>query len=171
MLRGVTIRSLDVNGQPSANGKFVLMSMGMSNASQEFCARAGTVCDAWTFSGKAAVDPAVNHTTLYIANGAAGGQTADLWDDPTDTNYNRVRDQVLAPAGLSEAQVQVIGLQVVRRTPTIGLPDANADAYVLLGWLGGVVRSAKTGIARQAGVRPIRVAFSEGNSPQAAIHP
>ncbi|MEX2283388.1 MAG: hypothetical protein WEE89_12965 [Gemmatimonadota bacterium] len=145
--RGLTaaraIRPLDVNGQPSANGKYVLMSMGMSNTSQEFCATAGTVCNAWTFSGKAAADPAVNHTTLYIANGAAGGQTADLWDSPNDANYNRVRDQVLMPAGLSEAQ-QIIWLQAVRRQPDIALPNQNADAYILLGWLGDVVRAAKT---------------------------
>src|SRR5687767_12434641 len=45
------IRPLDVNGQPSASGKYVLMSMGMSNTSQEFCAMAGNVCNAWTFAG------------------------------------------------------------------------------------------------------------------------
>ena len=146
--RGLTaaraIRPLDVNGQPSANGKYVLMSMGMSNTSQEFCVMAGTVCNAWTFSGKAAADPAVNHTTLYIANGAAGGQTAELWDHPNDANYNRVRDQVLVPAGLSEAQVQILWLQAVRRQPDSALPNADADAYILLGWLGDVVRAAKT---------------------------
>lgn len=137
------IRPLDVNGQPSANGRYVLMSMGMSNTSQEFCTMAGTVCNAWTFSGKAAADPAVNHTTLYIANGAAGSQTADLWNNPNDANYNRVRDQVLAPAGLSEAQVQIIWLQAVRRQPDSALPNSDADAYILLGWLGDVVRAAK----------------------------
>jgi len=121
----------------------VLLSVGMSNVTQEFCAEAGTVCNPWTLSGKAAADAAVNHTTLAIANGARGGQTADLWDDPTDANYNRVRDSVLTPAGLSEAQVQIVWLGAVRANPTVSLPNANSDAYVLEGWLGNVVRSLK----------------------------
>ena len=137
------IQPLDTQGRPSPNGRYVLLSVGMSNVTQEFCAEAGTVCNPWTLSGKAAADAAVNHTTLAIANGARGGQTADLWDDPTDANYNRVRDSVLTPAGLSEAQVQIVWLGAVRANPTVSLPNANSDAYVLEGWLGNVVRSLK----------------------------
>jgi hypothetical protein len=146
-VRGMTqarlIQPLTAQGLPGANGKYVLLSIGMSNVTQEFCAEAGTVCNPWTFSGKASVDPAVNHTTLAIANGARGGQTADLWDAPDESNYTRVRDQVLAPAGLSEAQVQVVWLGAVRRSPTVALPDPNADAYILQGWLGAVVRALR----------------------------
>jgi len=101
------------------------------------------VCNAWTFSGKAAADPTVNHTMLVIANGARGGQTADLWDSPADANYDRVRDSVLTPAGLSEAQVQIVWLGAVRANPTVALPDANSDAYILERWLGDVARSLK----------------------------
>ena len=143
VLASKSIQPLDALGRPSADGKYVLISIGMSNVSQEWCAQAGNSCNAWTFSGKAAVDPAVNHTTLVILNGAAGGQTADLWDAPDETNYERVRTQVLAPAGLTEAQVQVVWLGAVRRQPTVALPDANADAYILLGWLGNVARALK----------------------------
>ena len=137
------VQPLDVQGRPSANGKYVLLSVGMSNVTQEFCAQAGTVCNPWTFSGKAAADPTVNHTTLSIANGARGGQTADLWDETTDNNYDRVRDSVLAPAGLSEAQVQIVWLGAVRANPTVALPNTNADAYVLENWLGNDVRSLR----------------------------
>jgi hypothetical protein len=137
------IQPLDPQGRPSPTGKYVLLSIGMSNVTQEFCAEIGTDCNPWTFSGKAAADPTVNHSTLYIANGAMASQTADLWDSPTEFNYNRVRDSVLARAGLSEAQVQIVWLGAVRRQPTVGLPDANADAYILNGWLGDVVRALK----------------------------
>jgi hypothetical protein len=137
------IQPLDTQGRPSTSGKYVLLSIGMSNVTQEFCAESGTVCNSWTFSGKAAADPAVNHTTLVLANGARGGQTADVWDAPDEANYIRVRDQVLAPAGLSEAQVQIVWMGPVLAQPTIALPDANADAYVLERTLGAVARALK----------------------------
>jgi hypothetical protein len=137
------IQPLNTAGQPSATGKYVLLSIGMSVITQAWCAENGTVCDPWTFSGKAAADPAVNHTTLVIANGARGGQNADFWDSPTQPNYNRVRDEVLAPAGLSEAQVQIVWTGPVLARPTIALPDANADAYQLIGNLGNIVRALR----------------------------
>jgi len=137
------IQTLDTQGRPTVSGKYVLLSVGMSNVTQEWCAQAGTVCNAWAFSGKAAADPTVNHTMLVIANGARGGQTADLWDSPADANYDRVRDSVLTPAGLSEAQVQIVWLGAVRANPTVALPDANSDAYILERWLGDVARSLK----------------------------
>jgi hypothetical protein len=137
------IQPLNTAGAPSATGKYVLISIGMSVITQAWCAEQGTVCDPWTFSGKAAADPAVNHTTLVIANGARGGQNADFWDSPTESNYNRVRDEVLAPAGLTEAQVQIVWTGPVLARPTIALPDANADAYQLIGNLGNIVRALR----------------------------
>jgi len=74
------------------------LSIGMSNTTQEFCAASGTTCASWTFAGQAAVDPAVNHATLAIGNGARGGQVAEVWDEPNEDNYRRIRDEVLAPA-------------------------------------------------------------------------
>jgi hypothetical protein len=117
----------------------------MSNTTQEFCsASSAPPCDAWTFMGQAAADPAVNHTTLAIVNGAAGGQAADTWDSPTDANYDRVRDTRLAPLGLSERQVQAVWLKVARPGPTVALPNANADAYLLERDIGNILRAVKT---------------------------
>jgi hypothetical protein len=134
------------------NGRIVLLSIGMSNTTQEFCAQGGIMCDAWTFAGQAATDPAVNHTTLVIANGAAGGQVAENWDDSTESNYQRIRDQILAPLGVSEAQVQIAWVKVARRQPTVSLPSANADAYVLEQLMGGIARALK---ARYPNLRQI----------------
>lgn len=139
--RARAIERLDINGNPSGSGKIVLLSVGMSNTTQEWCSVTGTACDAWTFSGQAAADPAVNHTSLVIANGAGGGQTAPFWVSPSDPNYDRVRDNVLTPLGLSEAQVQVIWFKAVNAGPHTSLPAANADAVDLLGEYGNILRS------------------------------
>lgn len=138
------IRPLDVAGNPSSSGKYVLLSIGMSNTTQEFCSQGSAqTCDSWTFMGKAAADSTVNKTTLVIANGAKGGQTAATWDSPTDLNYDRVRDEVLSPKGLSEKQVQILWLKVANANPTVALPNTSADAYQLEASIGAILRAAK----------------------------
>src|SRR5262245_43545681 len=104
---GSEIVPLDINGNPSAAGHYVMLSIGMSNTTQEFCSQSGAIPpNSWTFMGQAAANSGVNHTQLIIANGAQGGKAAAFWDSPTDPDYDRVRDTVLAPQGLSEKQVQ-----------------------------------------------------------------
>lgn len=140
--RALSIVPLDTAGSPAVNGRIVLLSIGMSNTTQEFCSDGGfQPCNTWTFMGKAAVDPRVNHATLAIANGARGGQEATTWDDPADPNYDRVRDDVLVPQGLSEAQVQAVWIKQANPQPMVSLPDLNADAYHLLATLGDIVRA------------------------------
>jgi hypothetical protein len=139
------IQPLDAQGRPSASGKYVLLSIGHSNTTQTFCTSVGgTACVPWSFSGQAAADPAVNHTTLAIVNGALGSQTAFNWIEPTDANYDRIRDQVLASAGLREAQVQIVWLKTTRGYPTTSLPDPAADAYILTQMIGTIARTLKT---------------------------
>jgi hypothetical protein len=143
--RAAMVHPLDTNGNPSAGGKIVLLSVGMSNTTQEFCsAAASTPCDPYSFTGQAAANPSVNHTTLAIANGAYGGQAASSWDVSTDANYDRVRDSVLAPAGLTEKQVQVVWVKQADPGPAASLPTASADAYALEDYLGGIMRALKT---------------------------
>ncbi|MGH2454219.1 MAG: hypothetical protein ACRDF5_10750 [bacterium] len=138
------VQPLDLAGQPSPGGRYVLLSIGMSNTSQEFCsARPAPTCDPGTFMGRAAADPTVNHRELAIVNGAQGGQTAASWDDPDKPNYHRIHDEVLTPLGLSELQVQVIWLKVSSATPTVSLPDPDSDAVMLLTQLGNILRALK----------------------------
>jgi hypothetical protein len=140
-VRASRIEPLDVNGNPSASGKYVLLSVGMSNTTQEWCGLLPTPCNPWTFSGRAAGDAAVNQSTLVIANGAKGGEVATAWDAPSDPNYDRVRDEVLAPRSLSENQVQAVWLKEANPDPTTSLPSANADAYALEASMGKIVRA------------------------------
>lgn len=142
--RAAAVIPRDTAGNPSPTGKYVLLSIGMSNTTQEWCAGSSPPCAAYSFMGQAAAHPLVNHTTLVIIDGAAGGQTAGTWDQPTDQNYDRVRDQELAPLGLTEAQVQVAWVKVANAGPTVGLPSANAEAYTMKAQLGGIMRALKT---------------------------
>lgn len=137
------IRPLDPEGHPSTDGAIVLVSIGMSNTTQEFCSRSGTSCTPWSFVGQALADPEVDHETLVLANGARGGQSAADWDSPAESNYDRVRDQVLHPSGLTEAQVQIGWVKVANPRPSISLPSADADAYQLVMQMGDIVRAMK----------------------------
>ena len=139
------IQPLDVNGNPSSNGKMVFLSIGMSNTTQEFCAAANPApCTSWSFTGQAIADASVNHTTLAIINGARGGQSAATWDAPSRQNYDLIRTQNLAPAGLSEKQVQAAWVKLANPGPTASLPSPNADAYTLETQMGNVLRAMKS---------------------------
>jgi hypothetical protein len=142
--RAFAITPLGATGQPDPNGSYVLLSIGMSNTTQEFCSGNGALpCTPWSFMGQAAADPRVDATGLRIANGALGLQVASTWDAPDDPNYDRVRDTVLAPQGLAEPQVVAAWVKLANPTPTFSLPAANADARRLFGQLGDVVRALK----------------------------
>ncbi|MCL5287692.1 MAG: hypothetical protein M1453_06830 [Acidobacteria bacterium] len=144
LARANAVQPLDTSGNPSPTGKIVLLSMGMSNTTQEFCSQNSALpCNSWTFMGQAAADAAVNKTTLALVNGAASSQTAPTWDSPTDANYNRVRDTRLIPQGLSEQQVQVVWVKVAQSMPTVSLPNAQSDAVTLLTAMGNIARAIK----------------------------
>ncbi len=138
------IQPLDANGNPSATGKIVMLSVGMSNTTQEFCAPGNPApCTSWSFVGQATADPAVNHSTLMLINGARGGQTSDTWSSPAAANYDMVKQSDLTPAGVTEKQVQVAWLKTANAGPTVSLPSAGADAYKLVGQIGSIVRAMK----------------------------
>jgi hypothetical protein len=126
-------------------GRVVLLSLGMSNATLEFCTSGSgtTNCTPESFMGQAAADPAVNHTTLAIVNGALAGEGAERWVDPAGANYDTVAT-LLASQGLSELQVQAVWVKQAEPVPTASLPNADADAYVLEDRLGGIARALRT---------------------------
>jgi hypothetical protein len=141
--RSALVRPLDRSGAPSPTGKIVLLSIGMSNTSDEWCGTASncTSPSAASFMGKAGASASVNHSTLSIVNGAQGGQDAKTWTSPSAPNYDMVKNTRLAPLGLSERQVQVIWLKEADARPSVALPSASADAYALETNLGAILRA------------------------------
>ena len=139
------IQPMNVNGVPSANGKYVLVSIGMSNTTQEFCSDGGLpgTCQTTSFVSQALSDPAVNHSTLVLVNGAAGGRTSDHWTSASSAEYDRIRDTWLTPLGLSEKQVQAAWVKVANAQPTRSLPDTAADAYQMERQIGQIARALK----------------------------
>ena len=121
-----------------------MLSIGMSNTTQEYCAAGNPApCTSWSFVGQATADGTVNHSTLVLVNGARGGQTSDTWLSPAAANYDAVKQYDLAPAGLTEQQVQVAWLKTANAGPTVSLPSTSADAYRLVGQIGGIVRAMR----------------------------
>jgi len=92
------------------SGKIVLLSIGMSNATQEFS----------VFKSFADGDAAKN-PKLVIVDGAQGGQTAAIIFDST-ANFWRVIDQRLRNAGVARAQVQVAWVKEADARPTQAFP-------------------------------------------------
>ena len=139
------IKPLDVNGDESPFGKYVLLSIGRSDATQEWCSAATRPpCAAWTLMGRAAADPGVNHYTMVIVNGAdSGRQDVRAWASAGSPSYDRIKTARLTPLGLSENQVQVIWANLDAVYPTNRLPSDSADAYVFTSYLGQVMRALR----------------------------
>lgn len=81
------------------DGRIVLLSVGMSNTSQEF----------EVFRRLAAATPGID-PAVTIVNGAQGGQDAERIYRP-DSPYWREIDRRLAAAGATAAQVQIVWLK------------------------------------------------------------
>ena len=128
------VQPLDTLGNPSTDGKYVLLSIGMSNTTQEFS----------VFRNQANADPRVNHDSLAIIDGAKGGQATSAWTSPFSANYNRIRDEVLAPQGLGEQQVQAVWVKTANPSPRTSLPASGSDAYTLVRQMGDVTRALET---------------------------
>lgn len=138
-----TIAPLDAQGVPSASGKIVLLSIGMSNCTMEFCMASmmSGQCAPQSFMGQASADNSVDNSALVIVDGARGSQTAMTWASSDMPNYDLVRDERLQAAGVTEAQVQAIWVKNALPGPRVSLPNANADAYELEQQFGNVMRA------------------------------
>lgn len=105
-----SIQPLDSDGKPSADGKIVLMSIGMSNTTMEY----------QRFKQLADADPAKGKH-LLIVDGAQGGQDAVQWDTTRTTGEHNPwlgASQRLTIAGASPKQVQVIWLKQAMAGPS-----------------------------------------------------
>jgi hypothetical protein len=144
LVRAQAIQPRNPAGAPDPNGNYIFLSIGMSNASQEFCGNSdGDPCHPWSFIGQAESDPLVDQDELVILNGATGGAVTSAWDEWDDFQYNRVRDEVLAPLGYTESQVQIVWVKIANREPTTPLPDEGSDAFKTFKGLGNLLRSLR----------------------------
>lgn len=105
------IQPLDANGVPSETGRVVLISLGMSNTTQEFSA----------FKKLADGDPNKS-PRLVIVDCAQGGQAAYQWAYPGEDNAKKpspwlVMDERIQRAGVTAAQVQVVWLKQAEISP------------------------------------------------------
>ncbi len=105
-----SIVPLDPQGRKAPDGRIVLLSIGMSNTTQEF----------QTFRELAADDKDLN-PNLALVDGAQGGQTATITANP-NSNFWSVVDQRLSAAGVTKWQVQVVWLKQANAQPTQPFP-------------------------------------------------
>ncbi len=108
------IKPLDRDGKPAADGKIVLLSIGMSNTTQEFSA----------FVQKANADPR-KAAPVVIVDGAQGGKDATAWATAAAPPW-AVAAQRLQAAGVSPAQVQAVWIKQALISPQTGFP-AESD--------------------------------------------
>jgi len=105
------IRPLDAEGQPAPGGKIGLVSISMSNATQEFS----------LFKRLADQDPQKSDA-VAIVDCAQGGQAMAEWADPSARPWAEA-DRRLAQAGVSPKQVQVVWIKLANKHPTGELAD------------------------------------------------
>lgn len=109
------VRPLDRDGKPAANGKIVLLSVGMSNTAQL----------SQGFARHLAADREKNPQLVFV-NGAQGGMTAAAIQDPDDdrsgSRYWTEVDNRLRAAGVSRAQVQAVWIKQADAGPSQGFP-------------------------------------------------
>jgi hypothetical protein len=105
----------DAEGKPSADGKIVLLSVGMSNTDQ--------ISQGFK---QALRDTSGINPQMRFVNGAQGGMTAEAIQDPDDngrgTKYWTEVDRRLKGAGVTRAQVQAIWIKQADARPGHAFP-------------------------------------------------
>ncbi|MGH2722668.1 MAG: hypothetical protein ACRDI0_00105 [Actinomycetota bacterium] len=95
-----SVQPLDAAGRPDPDGRYALLSIGMSNARTEFGA-----LQRFLANRPVGTDP-----HLVLVNGAQGGKSAEFWIDPAAPVWEEV-DRALQADGVTPEQVQVVWLK------------------------------------------------------------
>ena len=141
--RAALIRPLNEDGRYDTRGKYVLLSIGMSNTGSEYCGAARGRCSPLSFVGQALADMRVEKQELAMVNGAMPGHVSSDWEDSSDPSYDELQQKRLGRDGWSELQVQAVWLKVANRSPRSSLPSIDADAYRLERSMGNIIRALK----------------------------
>src|SRR5260221_3290813 len=134
---------LNVSGSTdNTNGKIVLLSLGVSNTTQEWASGDNVTHNITNaFKYRADLDPSKN-PQLVIVDGAFGGQDAITWTNPASGNWAMVITQRLVTAGVTTNQVQALWLKQALVAPhNYGSFPGHAQA--LQGYLAIILRIAK----------------------------
>jgi hypothetical protein len=126
------VAPLGADGRPAADGKIVLMSVGMSNTTQEFS----------RFVRVASDDPE-SSARLVIVDGAQGGRAADDWSSADRPQTWQEADRRLAAARVTPEQVQVLWVKQALKGPAT-LAAFPKHAQALEADLKQIVLLAKT---------------------------
>ncbi len=129
--RAALVMPRDANGNPSPSGKIVFLAVGFGETER--------IANAF------AREANLNDHSLVFINAAREGYDSAMWIAPKSTsNFSRIRDSLLLPAGVTEKQVQVAWVQMVTNSPARPLPIQDADAYRLKGTIAASLRELKT---------------------------
>ena len=113
------IRPRDASGRPASDGKIALVSLGMSNTTQEFS----------RFKELADRDPRKS-PFVTIVDGAQGGQTGSAWAGRGDRARSRPWEELdrrLERAGIAAPQVQAFWIKQAEAGPaSLGAFPAHA---------------------------------------------
>lgn len=105
------IGPLDASGNASPGGRYALVSIGMSNTTQEFS----------VFRQQAQADTS-RDPRLVIVDGAQGGMTASNWSQPGCACWTTLTDR-LRSSGVSDSQVAVTWVKLANAGPSAGWPQ------------------------------------------------
>lgn len=105
------IKPLDAEGKPSDDGRIVIISISMSNATQEF-----------SFFKRIADEDPRKSGKVTIVDCAQGGQTMAAWAPPEARPWQEAMDR-LQNAGVSSAQVQVAWIKLANAGPSGSLTE------------------------------------------------
>lgn len=111
------IQPLDPQGQPDEKGRTVLVSISMSNATQEFS----------TFK-RLADASSVKSPRLTIVDCAQGGQAMAEWASPEAPPW-REAERRLTAAGVTPQQVQVAWIKLANKQPHGDLEEHGRKLY------------------------------------------
>ena len=104
------MQPLNAEGKPAADGKIVLLSMGMSNTTMEFS----------TFLPKASADPR-KAANVVVVDGAQGGKDATAWAAAEAAPW-KVAEERLRAAHATPQQVQAVWIKQALVQPKKGFP-------------------------------------------------
>src|SRR5258706_4911900 len=134
---------LDASGSTDTNnGKIVLLSLGVSNTTQEWASGDNVTHNITNaFKYRADQDPSKN-PQLVIVDGAFGGQDAITWTNPASANWAMVITQRLVAVGVTTNQVQALWLKQALVAPH-NYGSFSGHAPGLPGYPGILLRIAK----------------------------